>query len=336
MSLNHGRPGNETSQMLQNIHVRITRTKQAIINLQNQIAAQQATFLKHQSSMNSSQQQEMFPKANESRPVNPQEMNQGQSRLSTWKMPSFDKPDEYGGVEFNRQASFQQGLKQKSPATDMMNNWSDGASSSANANTASWSEGASAPYMNKPKETSPPAPNVSFADLVPEFEPGKPWKGTSTKNVEDDPTITPGSLVRPALSLAAGQLGNWSSNTKATPTSDGLSGLNFSATNTWSFGNPSTGLLASGATADATSHVAQASARNQSTGWNSPANESSSDMWGMSMNKPRGPPPGLSAQMKPCNGPSNNIWNDNSNNYLLRNLNQQVSQSTSVVSLESV
>lgn len=33
------------------------------------------------------------------------------------------------------------------------------------------------------------------ADLVPEFEPGKPWKGTSMiKSVDDDPTLTPGSV----------------------------------------------------------------------------------------------------------------------------------------------
>jgi len=33
------------------------------------------------------------------------------------------------------------------------------------------------------------------SDLVPEFEPGKPWKGTQIlKSVEDDPTLTPGSV----------------------------------------------------------------------------------------------------------------------------------------------
>lgn len=32
-------------------------------------------------------------------------------------------------------------------------------------------------------------------DLVPEFEPGKPWKGTQImKTVDDDPTLTPGSV----------------------------------------------------------------------------------------------------------------------------------------------
>lgn len=37
------------------------------------------------------------------------------------------------------------------------------------------------------------------SDLVPEFEPGKPWKGTQIlKSVEDDPTITPGSVSQAA------------------------------------------------------------------------------------------------------------------------------------------
>lgn len=32
-------------------------------------------------------------------------------------------------------------------------------------------------------------------DLVPEFEPGKPWKGTQIMtSVENDPTLTPGSV----------------------------------------------------------------------------------------------------------------------------------------------
>lgn len=34
----------------------------------------------------------------------------------------------------------------------------------------------------------------SLADLVPEFEPGKPWKGPQVRTADDDPTLTPGSL----------------------------------------------------------------------------------------------------------------------------------------------
>ena len=46
-------------------------------------------------------------------------------------------------------------------------------------------------------------------DLVPEFEPGKPWKGSVLKSVEDDPTMTPGSVsarVRALYSLGLGYI----------------------------------------------------------------------------------------------------------------------------------
>lgn len=57
------------------------------------------------------------------------------------------------------------------------------------------------PDVNKDTQWSAPA-QPSLTDLVPEFEPGKPWKGTQIKSIEDDPSITPGSVVRSPLSLA--------------------------------------------------------------------------------------------------------------------------------------
>jgi trinucleotide repeat-containing gene 6 protein len=52
------------------------------------------------------------------------------------------------------------------------------------------------PPINQQQQQSQQQQQVedSFGDLVPEFEPGKPWKGNHLKSVEDDPTLTPGSV----------------------------------------------------------------------------------------------------------------------------------------------
>lgn len=57
------------------------------------------------------------------------------------------------------------------------------------------------PGMNQNDDSAKGNPNVNMsnetwpADLVPEFEPGKPWKGNQMiKSVDDDPTLTPGSV----------------------------------------------------------------------------------------------------------------------------------------------
>uniref|UniRef100_A0A182RVM7 UBA domain-containing protein n=1 Tax=Anopheles funestus TaxID=62324 RepID=A0A182RVM7_ANOFN len=82
-----------------------------------------------------------------------------------------------------------------------------------------------------------PGANDAFSDLVPEFEPGKPWKGTQATRIEDDPTITPGSVARNPLSIAAAKESNLfgggstggATNSKSSPTES-----------PWSF-NPSSG-----------------------------------------------------------------------------------------------
>jgi len=80
--------------------------------------------------------------------------------------------------------------------------------------------------------------------LVPEFEPGKPWKGNQIlKSVEDDPTLTPGSVVRSPLSLAAIKDASEIFNKPPQPTAsaaDTLSTPLSLSSNTWSF-NPSGG-----------------------------------------------------------------------------------------------
>jgi hypothetical protein len=38
---------------------------------------------------------------------------------------------------------------------------------------------------------------------IPEFEPGKPWKGPGMKNPDDDPNMTPGSMAPAPLDMNA-------------------------------------------------------------------------------------------------------------------------------------
>lgn len=82
---------------------------------------------------------------------------------------------------------------------------------------------------------------------MPEFEPGKPWKGNQIKSIEDDPSITPGSVVRSPLSLATikdSEIFNSSAApSKSSPpgvsATDTIQPLSLSSS-TWSFNPPTT------------------------------------------------------------------------------------------------
>jgi len=79
---------------------------------------------------------------------------------------------------------------------------------------------------------------------VPEFEPGKPWKGNNLKNIEDDPTLTPGSVMPSPLSVPTIKDSVFSSNKTSPPSSivssaaDTMVGL---SNPTWSYNSSSAG-----------------------------------------------------------------------------------------------
>lgn len=86
--------------------------------------------------------------------------------------------------------------------------------------------------------------NYNISDLVAEFEPGKPWKGTSGTKIEDDPHITPGSIARSPLLMRDGHVGlftnNWAKGTSPTSVaSDNLAPSLGLSSSTWAF-NPNT------------------------------------------------------------------------------------------------
>ncbi|XP_032519907.2 protein Gawky [Danaus plexippus] len=184
--------------------MQITKAKQQIQALQNQITTQQALYMKQQAAASDlfkqphdhlSNMQQNFSEMAISKDSQSGFGSSGnqQSRLNQWKLPSLDKDGE--GTDFSRapgtaKSTTSPQLNQISLQPDTT--WGMGRSEG-------WGDGSD---VADGKDAWPSHPSHPPAyDLVPEFEPGKPWKGNQMKNVEDDPAMTPGSVVRSPISL---------------------------------------------------------------------------------------------------------------------------------------
>ena len=291
------KPGANAS-LQSHLHVQITQTKQRISNCQNQIAVQQALYMKQQQVPSTSPQEFLRPSdlssINDFRDLSlkdqQQQQQQSQSRFkTTWKLPSFEKEE---SDAFSRAPGAGGGGKTRADT------WS-GLSDEGGSSMSSWSDGGDmfkeSALAPAPPQQQPPsahsAPSASYlADLVPEFEPGKPWKGSShMKSIEDDPHVTPGSVNRSPLSVNT-IFNTWSSKAVSptdapTPasSSDPLTSLSLSSS-TWAF--PSSSFPS----ADPVN-----SSQKVSSSWSVGDPVSSADsLWSSSsVCKPRGPPPGL-------------------------------------------
>ncbi|XP_037074113.1 protein Gawky-like isoform X2 [Pollicipes pollicipes] len=218
-----GRGPQANSPHFQSLQMEIMRTKGNISNIQSQIGSQQAMLLKQQQMSSGGGGGPMMFKQGPGGPsdlhglpgLTDMSLRDGggpgpgghapQSRLSQWKLPTSDKlyrPDE----DFSR-APGSSSKVAGSPPLPLMG---DSTWSAARAGgEAGWPDGAGAaapPAAERVDSKDPGWPSAagghnSYADLVPEFEPGKPWKGSQMKSVEDDPGLTPGS-VRSSLGLA--------------------------------------------------------------------------------------------------------------------------------------
>lgn len=273
------------------LHVQITQTKQKISNCQNQIAVQQALFMKHQqpvAPLDFARNSDVSSIPDQFRDLSlkDQPASQNQSRFkTTWKLPSFEKDD---ADMFSRAPGGSSSGKTRPDTWSGLNDES--------GLTNSWSDGTEM-FKDTSQSSSQSAPTTSYlADLVPEFEPGKPWKGSSQlKNIEDDPHVTPGSVNRSPLSVNT-IFNSWSS--KVSPTdapatatnADPLTSLPMSSS-TWAFAPSSSGFTAD--PMNSSQKVASSSASSWSTIGEPSA--SADSLWsGSSVTKPRGPPPGLS------------------------------------------
>ncbi|XP_046413280.1 trinucleotide repeat-containing gene 6C protein-like isoform X3 [Neodiprion fabricii] len=288
------------------ISVQITKTKQQIANLQNQIAVQQATYMKQQQQQQhpaTPSQASDYYKTSVHDPMSalqntfsdltmnkePQ-VSQQQSRLNQWKLPSLDKEGDLGTNEFSRAPGTTSkppttpgGLTQShsSPNMNPLLGQGDGTWSSRLGDSG-WPDAGTSDSTDG-KDWQPGG--AAFTDLVPEFEPGKPWK---MKSIEDDPSITPGSVVRSPLSLAAIKDPDaiFSSTTKTSPppSANADTSIPSLSNSTWSFNPP------------ATTPSVFASSKNTWGESAPPPTAVTSELWGAPMSKARGPPPGLGSK----------------------------------------
>ncbi|XP_049536810.1 protein Gawky-like [Anopheles darlingi] len=243
-----------------------------------------------------------------------------QSRLNQWKLPAMEKDgNNHDLTDFSRapgttaKAGGVAGGMGTLGGLQSDSTWSSGRSGMSD--TSGWPDNSAANELTAKDAWS--SNQDSFSDLVPEFEPGKPWKGTQMK-IEEDPTITPGSIARsPIASISVGSAKDselFANSNKPSPT-DSIS----LSSSTWSF--------------NASNHNNNNNANNNSTSSNNNNNNSYSSGAGTGMGKlggagkntwsdsgvtgvsdvwaggssgvpktPRGPPPGLSSG-KPAGTP---------------------------------
>nr|XP_037287364.1 protein Gawky-like isoform X1 [Rhipicephalus microplus] len=357
-----------TSNPLQ-VNVQLTQTKQRIINLQNQIAAQQALFLKQQMPPPPQPPQQVpphvpLPPTGLGGPPTPQDFlgagkpggveglhsdfrdltlkdavshqqqqqqqQQQQSRLNQWKLPSsLDEenktPQQNGGSggDFSRApgpVSKPGSLSSFLGASD--GPWSTGACSQDGwpdaPPTTSCAGGTSSPTEGK---DSGSVGGYSLSDLVAEFEPGKPWKGASAlKSAEDDPHLTPGSVVRSPLSVNTIKdselFGGWK---QSPPGGEGslVASLASLTSSTWAF-TPAMHGSGNGSGASSKSNASKSS-------WGGEHVTPNPDPWNTAP-KIRGPPPGLTSGWEP---PQQKQTSSGNNNFLvLKNLTPQIDGST--------
>nr|CAD7442204.1 unnamed protein product [Timema bartmani] len=299
--------------------------------LQNQIASQQAIYVKTQAQNHMPSQGGPPPndyKANFHDPLNTlssnfgelainkdssqQAFQQQQSRLIQWKLPSLDKDMDGGSNEFSRApgttAKPSLPTSHSSPNINPLLGQPDGTWSTVNRSNSDtgWPDSTGGDVTGQSDKD--PWPNTtqsnSFTDLVPEFEPGKPWKGTQLKNIEDDPNITPGMIHRSPLSLVSikdTEILNTATKTSPTVSTVADTPLSISS-NTWAFNPPSS------TSSSFTSPIGVKLAVNTKSTWGEapPPSTVTSELWGAP--KARGPPPGLSNKLGGGGGNNSNGW----------------------------
>jgi len=398
-----GRPGGSGPGMMQLVP-QMNKTKQQIASLQQQIAAQQALYVKQQGGggggmMNQqppgappgSQGSELF-KVDQVHNLqsNLERMNlqqdSGQSRLSQWKYPPMDNMDVSGMSDFSRApGSIGGGAPPgniKPPLGSSLSSpnmnpvlGQDGSawgSLSRSQSETGWPDSGSDLPLGEGKDnwssgaTGTSSYSGSISDLVPEFEPGKPWKGPQIKTADDDPTLTPGTFAMSGLNESDAYSNNGSKSggnnpsSKSSPppvsSSGGSSGGSSGSgggfptlglsNSTWSF-NPSSASSAATSSSGGAPYGSVAKSGPPKTTW-SDAPPPLADPWS-APNKPRGPPPGITTAASgsqssgggsrspwpgtgPSAGSSAGSWagslNGSSSWLVLRNLTPQIDGST--------
>ncbi|KAK2711366.1 protein Gawky-like isoform X2 [Artemia franciscana] len=260
-----------------------------------------------------------------------QEGHSSQSRLGTWKLPSLDSKESDYAMDFMRAPGSAGAGKFNSPS----DTWS---TLSRNTSESGWPDSTASEVgtaSDSGKDTWSSVPNQqaysSISDLVPEFEPGKPWKGHPIKSVDDDPTLTPGQFALSSLKDSdIFQSGKQSPSQQPSVTGD-FTPLTSLSSNAWSFSTTTStsttpafggGLGKFGGNGGTKSTWADTT-------------PSSADLWNAGSVKggaSRGPPPGIKGSQSWGTGQSRSggsNWGGNGSPWLLlRNLTPQIDGST--------
>lgn len=335
--------GKSNSTAALHMSVQITKTKQQITNLQNQIVAQQAAYMKQQMLQQQLQQQAIaaatIPNTDFIKPtldplnllhsgmqdLSVKDTTPGTptstSRLPQWKVPSMEKELDQSTANIGVVSGGSAGEFSRAPGTVTkmpsgssnfpsagLNNlfsadttwslnrshsdsgWPDG--SSAGESTLNGTGGGGGDQWSASNPN-----NYNLGDLVTEFEPGKPWKGSQLKNIEDDPHITPGSVARsPLNAINDSELLKSFKTNQAASTDNSFTTPSLSSA-TWSFSSANTPAAATSSTGGL-NYSGGSFSKKWVMGSDSHASISS-ELWSTPSSKPRGPPPGLGAQKVP-------------------------------------
>uniref|UniRef100_A0A1I8NHN0 UBA domain-containing protein n=1 Tax=Musca domestica TaxID=7370 RepID=A0A1I8NHN0_MUSDO len=335
----------------------IAKYKQQIQNLQNQINAQQAIHIKQQQALqpnphpaaahinNTNNEylrshdsmtalQGNFSEMNLNKSAGYQGAPNQQSRLNQWKLPVSDKDMTTDSTDFSRAPGATKqgsGGLMTTNATNMgpLGLQSDGTWSTGRNINDGWPDHTN-DSENKDWSVGHASAATAYTDLVQEFEPGKPWKGSQIKSIEDDPSITPGSVARSPLAInATPKDADIFANATSKNSPTDLPTLGLTTSSTWSFNPP-----------------------NNNQNFQSWSDTTQQEIWS-SMNKTsRGPPPGLGSNksgvgmpnvgnpgnaggwltggnsVRTAGGWSGTNSNWNSNWLLLKNLTTQIDSST--------
>merc|ERR1719186_1200446 len=303
------------NQALLTFSVQITKHKQQIANLQNQITAQQAVYLGNQQP-----QPTLGPGAPTDSPdltiplstlnIDPPPQQSSGSKLNQWKLNSDNADDKFSKAPGSRQTSTSQ------PSPNLLLEPSGPWSTGSNSQGSGWPDS-----QDKVQNTSNEEDNFG----IPEFEPGKPWKGPGLKDPSEDPNITPGSVASTPIIREPGD--------KPSSKIENSLGL---ASSTWSFSSGSK---------DTTSSSIAAS-KPETSGWGGLPQSSSvtnltamgQDLWGQSRGQSAKTIASTSAGSGwPTNGLSSthSSWSSGGNGpstgpswLLLKNLTAQIDGST--------
>jgi trinucleotide repeat-containing gene 6 protein len=249
-----------SNQALLHISVQITKHKQQITNLQNQITAQQAQYLKNQQ-----QQQHQPPMGGGGMPVpdggdlslslgnlalsggdhsqqQQQQAAAGGSKLTKWiksgDASASGNPQQ--DPDFSRAPGSSKSNNSQQPSPNILLDpsgpWSNGNNGAAAATSGGWPDSSNSSDKNINNGGMDVEPDFG----IPEFVPGKAWKGTTIKDPSEDPTLTPGSVATTPIMLHQQQQQgekpsvSHSSSSIATTMMENSLGL---ASSTWSFGS---------------------------------------------------------------------------------------------------